>query len=241
MSQRSDSEIQPYESSFHQLAPHLYVWNGEWYNTLFKRRMTLIQLRSGGLLVHSAIRLKESDYAKIEALGKVEMIVVPNALHGDDAPFYKLRYPEAKLLAPRALFKKLKKHCKVDGLLQEGWPEYIRSEIDSLEFSGTRFLEEFVFFHSQTRTLLVTDLVFNMRQDPGGFMRSFMKFNKIFLRFGPSRIFRHLFVNDAAKAAASLKRILEWDFDRVIMSHGTILETGGKKAIQKSFQEIGIA
>jgi hypothetical protein len=34
---------------------------------------------------------------------------------------------------------------------------------------------------------------------------------------------------------ASLDRILAWDFDRVTVAHGEILETGGHAALRTSF------
>lgn len=235
-----NAEIQPHDRTYRQLAPGLFTWDGDWYKTLFRRRMTLLQLESGGLLVHSAIRLKDADYAQLDSLGKVEIIIAPNALHGDDAPFYKLRYPKARLFAPGALVKQLEKTCTVDEILPQAWPVSLQSELESMEFVGTRILHESVFFHRKTRTLILTDLVFNMRQEQSGLMRTFMSLNKIHQRFGPSRIFRYVFVNNPAQASASLKRILEWDFDRVIMSHGEVLETGGKKAMSASFLEMGL-
>ena len=34
---------------------------------------------------------------------------------------------------------------------------------------------------------------------------------------------------------ASLDRILAWDFDRVTVAHGEILETGGRAALRAGF------
>jgi hypothetical protein len=53
-------------------------------------------------------------------------------------------------------------------------------------------------------------------------------------RFGPHRIVR-AFVRDRAAARRSLERILAWDFDRVIVSHGDVLETGGRAALERGF------
>ena len=36
-------------------------------------------------------------------------------------------------------------------------------------------------------------------------------------------------------ARASLERILDWEFDRVIMSHGEVLEHDGRAAVEKAF------
>ena len=34
---------------------------------------------------------------------------------------------------------------------------------------------------------------------------------------------------------ASLDRILAWDFDRVVVTHGDVLESGGKQALRQAF------
>jgi glyoxylase-like metal-dependent hydrolase (beta-lactamase superfamily II) len=45
-------------------------------------------------------------------------------------------------------------------------------------------------------------------------------------RLGPTKL-DPLLIRDRAAARASLERILAWDFDRVIVSHGDVQETGG--------------
>jgi len=50
----------------------------------------------------------------------------------------------------------------------------------------------------------------------------------------PSRMFR-LFLRDRQAARQSLERILAWDFDRVIVSHGDIVETGGGNQFRQAF------
>ena len=110
-----------------------------------------------------------------------------------------------------------------------------------MEFEGTRKLCENLFFHRATRTLIVTDLVFNMQNEVTGGMKIFFKLNRVYKRFGPSRIFRYFFVDEPKVAAESLRELMHWDFDRVIMSHGEILNTGGKTAIQRGFAEIDLA
>jgi hypothetical protein len=34
----------------------------------------------------------------------------------------------------------------------------------------------------------------------------------------------------------SIETILEWDFDRVVMSHGDILATGGKEQFRQAYE-----
>jgi hypothetical protein len=240
----SKEEIQPYEAEPRQHGEGLWTWDGEWYGNPFKRRMTIARLASGGLFIHNAMRLRDEDYAKLEKLGRIEAIVVPNKFHDSDAHFYKLRYPSARLYVPRGAQKKVAALCPVDGTLPPPDTEAWSREIECLEFSGTRLLEEFVFLARAARTLILTDLVFNLPVDgPGSDSRAYVllcRLNLIHGRFGPSRIFKRVFMNDRVRASASLGKILAWDFDRVIMNHGSPLESGGREAMRRGFAEIGV-
>jgi hypothetical protein len=59
-------------------------------------------------------------------------------------------------------------------------------------------------------------------------------------RFGPHRLIR-AGIRDRAAARRSLERILEWDFDRVVMSHGAVLERGGRARLRECFAFLGPA
>ena len=54
-------------------------------------------------------------------------------------------------------------------------------------------------------------------------------------RFGPTRVLRLLFLKDRRALGESVARLLEWDFDRAIMSHGHIVESGGKGLLTQAF------
>jgi hypothetical protein len=71
-----------------------------------------------------------------------------------------------------------------------------------------------------------------------GFERSFMRWNKVGGRFGPSRLTKWVFAKDRKKLRDSYHNLLETDFDRVIVNHGDILETGGRERLRTSVAEI---
>jgi hypothetical protein len=53
-------------------------------------------------------------------------------------------------------------------------------------------------------------------------------------RFGPHRPVRSM-IRERAAARGSLSKILDWDFDRVIVTHGEVLERGGREALRAGF------
>jgi hypothetical protein len=53
-------------------------------------------------------------------------------------------------------------------------------------------------------------------------------------RFGPSSLDPFL-IRDRSAARRSLERILAWDFDRVVVAHGDVLESGGPDALRAGY------
>ncbi len=46
-------------------------------------------------------------------------------------------------------------------------------------------------------------------------------------------------VKDEAAFKASLQAILDWDFDRVIVGHGDVIESAGKEKLRKALAAAG--
>jgi hypothetical protein len=223
-------EIHPYEA-LRQVAHGLFCMDGRWKKSPFKRRMTVVRSSRGELAVHSAIRLQDADYARIlDPLGRVTLILVPSTLHGDEARFYAERYPEARVLVPRPVRAKCTaKMPRVDGTFEEDWPASWAAELRPLQVEGTR-MGEALFLHAPSRTLIVTDLILHFTDELTGFARTMMKWNGAMGRVGPTKIFRWLFLKDRAAFSRSLQPLKAWDFERIVMSHGTIVERDGKRA-----------
>lgn len=214
----------------------IFVVTGRWKRSAFERKMTVFLLASGEVAVHSAIAMDEAGMASLQAIGRPSWILVPNRLHASDAGWYADRYPSARVLVPAsargALFEKLR---RIDGSIDEDWPEALRGELAVVPLRGTR-IGEVAFVHGPSRTLVLTDAVFNYGgRDLSPLARWFMRANRAYGRFGPSRIFTSFVVSDRDAFSASIDALLEHDFDRVIMSHGRTLASGGKTAIRDAF------
>jgi hypothetical protein len=81
---------------------------------------------------------------------------------------------------------------------------------------------------------MLTDLAFNVTAGGRNQARLFHRLVGATGRFGPHRIVR-LGIRDRAAAARSLEQILAWDFDRVIVTHGEVLERGGRERMAEAF------
>src|SRR3954466_11730927 len=84
-----------------QLADNLWRVDGALPGMSLRRTMTVVRRADGSLLLHSPIALDDERQHKLEALGPVAVLVVPNAGHRLDAPAYKERYPAAVTFCPR--------------------------------------------------------------------------------------------------------------------------------------------
>jgi hypothetical protein len=92
-----------------------------------------------------------------------------------------------------------------------------------------------VLFHRPSRTLVVTDLCFNVQRSPSRVARAFFRANGMWRRFGPSRMIRLVAVSDRAALRHSLEQILGWDFERIVPGHGDVLERGGPAALRAAW------
>jgi hypothetical protein len=214
----------------------LFVVEGRWKRSPFERKMTVFLLASGEVAIHSALAMDEAGMAALEAIGRPSWILVPNSYHYSDAGWYADRYPSARVLVPAAARVKLfEKVRRIDGAVDDDWPEAYRAELAVVPLAGTRN-GEVAFVHAPSRTLVLTDAVFNYRgHDLPFFARMFMRLNRAYGGFRPSRIFTSFVIGNRDAFHASIESLLEHDFDRVIMSHGSVLATGGKDAIRDAF------
>ena len=196
-------------------------------------RTTVVRLASGGLWLHSPGPLQPELVTALSALGPVQALVAPNATHHLSLAQNVRSFPRATLYVSPALPAKLKEIFSYE-LLSDEPPPLWRNEISQHLVRGMPKLQEVVFFHHASHTLVLTDLAFYIRHSDSWFTRLFMRLNGAYGHFGPSRIFRSM-VKDRPALRSSLDLIQRWDFDRVIVTHGEILERGGKQAMQTQY------
>jgi hypothetical protein len=204
----------------------------------FGLRMTVIRLRSGGLVLHSPIRLEPQLRAELDALGPVQGVIAPNRHHHLFAADYPTGYPDALLFAAPGLAEK-RPDLKFAEELGDESPALWRADLEQHLFRGAPFMNEVVFFHHASHSVLFTDLVFNVARNEGNLpTRIFFALLGATGRFGPHRMMR-LFIRDRALARGSVERILRWDFERVTVTHGDVLEHGGREAVRNAFAYLG--
>jgi hypothetical protein len=228
-------------STLRNLAPNLWVAERPLPLAVgdIGTRMTVIRLSEGGLFLHSPVRLDAETRRTLDAIGPVRAVVAPSKVHHFFVGDYISAYPGARVYGAPGLAEK-RRDLQFHGILSDEPAVEWRGAIDQHVFRGAAGINEVVFFHATSRTLLLTDLAFNVPLHPtaGPRARFFYWLVGAAGRFGPHRIVR-LMIRDRTAARASVERILQWDFDRVIVTHGDVLETGGHQRFADAFRFLG--
>ena len=188
-------------------------------------RMTVIRLSGGRLLLHSPLPLDAALRVELDALGRVACAVAPNRLHHLYAGDVARAYADARLWVAPGLPEK-RPDLVHAGVLGDEAPVEWRGELEQAFFRGRPYENEVAFFHPATRTLILCDLAFNFGPRDAWPTRVLMSLLRSYGKLGPSKL-DPLLIRDRAAARASLERILAWDFDRVIVAHGDVQESGG--------------
>jgi len=181
-------------------------------------RATVVRLSDQRLVLISPTALDDARACAIDALGEVAAIVAPNTMHNLFVAAAAQRWPKARVFAPPGLAKKVK------GLdfTPLGGAEPFGGELLARRVDGVSGIDEHVFFHPRSRTLVVTDLVFNVHAASSWSTRLLFRLVGTWKKLEQSRSWR-LVTKDRAAAATSLTDILGWDFDRLVMAHGEVV------------------
>lgn len=211
--------------------PHVFPWQAGLVP--IPLRMTVIRLGDGQLILHSPIPVSAELRGELEALGPVGFIVVPWA-HGRYAAEVSEIFPTARLLAaPEPPSRR--KALAFDAALADDPPESWAGEVDSLLLCGFR-LNEVLVLHRPSRSLILTDLCFNIHHATSLFARLAFEANGMWRCFGPSRLIRRLAVSNRKALRSSIERVLQqWDFDRIVPAHGDVIEHGGPEALRTAW------
>ena len=197
-------------------------------------RMTVIRLAGGSLFVHSPVHLDDEIRAALDSIGPVRHVVAPNRFHHLHAADYPRNYPEAKLYAAPGLETK-RRDLHFDEILSDEAPAAWRGQIDQLVFRGFSPLNETVFFHRSSRTVLVTDLLFNVTHTDSAWTRFVLTLDGGFGGPAVARTFRLPMRMRKGTVLDSVARILKWDFDRITVAHGDVVERNAKTALQDAY------
>lgn len=196
-------------------------------------RMTVFRLTGGRLLLHSPVALDPALRSELDVVGRVAYAVAPNRVHHLYAGDVAAAYPDARLWIAPGLERK-RPDLAFEAILGDEAPAEWRGEVEQVFFRGRPFENEVVFFHPASRTLVLCDLAFNFGPTSPLPTRLLMKLIRSYGGLRPTTL-DPLLIRDRPAARESLERILAWDFDRIVVAHGDVLESGGRAVLREGY------
>lgn len=190
------------------------------FGVKFTARSTLIQLKNREMLVISPGPFNEEALSQIKSMADKFYVVAPNLFHHFYFLAAKESLPNSELYGPMALGKKVKA-LKSQFTDIEQLPKHVKDQVTVIPIRGNRFLQERVFFHPESKTLVVTDLVFNMNKR-NFFTSLILKMAGAHNKLAQSRLVKST-VSDLRQFHEDISNLQKFPCERLIMAHGEVL------------------
>lgn len=131
-------------------------------------RMTIIRLSNNLLILISPIKIDSQLQQQLDNLGEVKYIIAPNLFHYLYIAECQKIHPDAQTIAPPELTHKIP-NLKIDRVFTQDAIAF-NSEVEYTLLAGfqtfvlpkIRTVNEVVFYHPLTKTLIITDSAFNL-------------------------------------------------------------------------------
>lgn len=196
-------------------------------------RMTVVRLRDGTLWLHSPIPLSDALRAQLDALGSVRHIVAPNKMHHLFAGPAARAYPQAQLYGPAGLLAKRPSLQQQMQSLPRTVIQEWSPDLDQVFFEGLPVLEETVWFHAPSGTLILTDLCQWWQGELPFAAGLYARLTSVRARLAVPRTVR-LLIKDRPAARASAARILAWPIERAVVAHNSIIARDAMPAVRNA-------
>jgi hypothetical protein len=206
----------------------------------FTTRMTVVQLNSGDLFLHSPIAFDAALARHLQSMGTIRHLISPNQFHYAHIGEWSRAFPDAVTWAsPRARQRARARGIDVQFKMDLGpaAPDAWRDEIDQAAIPGGIFGEA-VFFHKASKTLILADTVINLDLDKIG--QPWRLAAQITGMYHPrGQLFfgmRLPLLLQRKKTRAAIEKVLAWEPQRIILSHGRCFEANGSQILARLFK-----
>jgi hypothetical protein len=208
--------------------------------THFDSRMTIIRLSGGGLVIHSPCEIDNKTKNEINDLGEVDFIFAPGSYHYLYISSAQKAFPCAKTYICPGIEMKLPR-LDFDGFLSDIPIDPLQNDFEQVLVRGNSLMWEVAFFHKDTKILILVDLIENFTDKTNNVNWVLKLWWKIIFRMWdnpkPAPEYQ-LGWKDKTAASKSLAKILSWDFDSIILSHGELIENNAKKVATKAWKQL---
>lgn len=215
------------------------------YGFPYPTRCVVVRLGTGGLWIWSPIALSTELRKAVDALGPVEHLVSPNKLHHLALADWQRNYPDAALWGPRSTVRK-RPDLSFSGVLEDAVPSAWANVIDQAWVRGSILLDEMVFFHRASRTVMLADLseAFSaafLRRHWSAWQRWIARLWGITEDAGKAPLEVRLSFIDRRGARTAVRRMLDWHPEKVIMAHGVWQRENGRAFLERAFSWLRVS
>jgi hypothetical protein len=223
-----------------EFAKNLWITDGPLVRDmglLFPTRMTVAKLSTGDLWLSSPVPVSPETLEHITDKGPVRYLVAGTPRHVWRLSEWHKLFPEAELWEPKLSPMTLKKgRVPISGTLGDTPPARWAADLDQLPFKGNPLIEEVMFLHKPSRTLILDHLIQNVPPVEGRPIRNavFRLAGGAYPNGGVPLDGRLTFVHRKL-ARRSLEKLLSWDFDKLIIAHGPCVEKNAKVFVERAF------
>ncbi len=208
------------------------------FGVVFTTRMTIVKLAAGSLWVNSPVSVPSDTLRRITEMGPVQYLVAATPRHVWRLGTWHTLFPEAQLWMPRVTpFTLKKKHLPFAASLEEEPPQGWAEDLDQLAFKGNPLIEEVLFFHKQSGTVILDDLIQIHSIVNGRAIRNaLLKLGGVAYPDGGVPLDIKLSFTNRNLARQSLEKLLSWDFNKLIIAHGRCIEQDAKAFVERAFR-----
>jgi hypothetical protein len=205
----------------------------------FTTRMTVVQLKNGELFLHSPIALNLELARQVQSMGTISYLVSPNQFHYAHIGEWSRAFPDATTWGRSGARRRARARgidVRFDHELASSPPAAWADEIDQTAVPGGIF-GEIVFFHKASRTLILTDTIFNLELDKiDEPWRSAAHLTGIHHPHGQVFFGMRLpLFLQRRRARAAIEKILSWEPQRIILSHGRCFDANAAEVLDRLF------
>ena len=226
---------------FNDFGPSLFVADGptvSFYGFPYPTRMAVARLSDGSAWVWSPVALTDDIIEFMDTFESVGHIVSPNKIHHLFLAQWHDQWPDARMYAPPGLAQK-KPELQFDAELGDTPDPAWATDIDQVIFRGSLAMEEVVFFHRESRTSIVCDLI---QRHPEATMTGWkgmlMRMDSLAGKNGSTpREWRASFLR-RGKTRAAREKVLSWKPERLLIAHGECAKSGAAEIIDKALRWI---
>lgn len=229
-------------SMLESLGSDVWVANGgivSFHGFDYPTRMVIVRLADGGLWLWSPVKKNAEIEVEVRALGPVRHIVSPNKLHYLFLGEWQAAFPNAKLWGTASTIAKCR-DLKFSETLADDPPLDWVGQIDQAYFTNSPFVDELIFFHRRSRTVIIADLsqTFSeafLKLHWPWWMRVIARMSKMIEGWGYPPIDYRISFRHRATARPKIRALIDKHPEHVVVAHGEVVRTDGEAFLRRAF------